>query len=139
MLAPPPPPLQPRPDGSHFGLGWDTVLRTAAGVRYSKNGGVPGISTFVEHDPSGVDWVLLMNGTSGQKKGPKPLGHILPKMRQAIHGVEHWPQPRSVRPILQRQRVRGKAEGRSPQPYFPAGVCSSSSHRLKNVVPLNSM
>ena len=53
----PPPPLQPRKDGSHFGLGWDTVLPTSAGVRYGKNGGVAGISTYVEHDPIGVDWV----------------------------------------------------------------------------------
>ncbi len=91
MLAPQPPPLKMRPNGSHFGLGWDTVLRTAEGVRYSKNGGVAGISTYVEHDPIGVDWVLLMNGSS-EKKGPKALGHVIPEIRRAILNVEHWPE-----------------------------------------------
>jgi len=90
MLAPAPPPLQPRKNGSHFGLGWDSVLRTPAGVRYGKNGGVAGISTYVEHDPIGVDWVLLMNGAT-KKKGPKALGHAMTEIRRALHQVEHWP------------------------------------------------
>jgi N-acyl-D-amino-acid deacylase len=92
MLAPAPPPLQPRKDGSHFGLGWDSVLRTSAGVRYGKNGGVAGIGTYVEHDPIGVDWVLLLNGSpKKKKKGPKPLGHAIAEIGRAIHQVEHWP------------------------------------------------
>ncbi|HEX4142448.1 MAG TPA: serine hydrolase domain-containing protein [Pirellulales bacterium] len=90
MLAPAPPPLRPRKDGSHFGLGWDSVLRTPAGIRWGKNGGVSGISTYVEHDPIGVDWVLLMNGST-RKKGPKALGHAMKAMRVAIHQIEHWP------------------------------------------------
>ncbi len=66
------------------------MLRTPAGVRYGKNGGVPGISTYVEHDPIGVDWVLLMNGSTS-KKGPKALGHAIPEIRRAIQQIEHWP------------------------------------------------
>jgi N-acyl-D-amino-acid deacylase len=91
MLAPPAPPLEARPDGSYFGLGWDTVLRTPAGIRYSKNGGVAGISTFAEHDPNGVDWVLLMNGASGQKQDPKALAWIVPRIRQAVMQNQRWP------------------------------------------------
>ena len=59
-------------------------------VRYSKNGGVAGISTYAEHDPIGVDWVLLMNGST-TRTGPKALGHATAEIRRAIHAVEHWP------------------------------------------------
>ncbi|HTU27534.1 MAG TPA: serine hydrolase domain-containing protein [Pirellulales bacterium] len=92
MFAPPPPPLKPRENGSYFGLGWDSVLHTPEGLRYGKNGGVDGISTYVEHDPVGVDWVLLLNArTPKEKKGPTALDHAIKGIRQAIHNVERWP------------------------------------------------
>ena len=81
----------PRTPPRRSGLGLTTVLPTPAGPRYGKNGGVAGISTFVEHDPGGVDWVLLFNG-SGPKKGPDALAQAIPQIRQAVHDAQQWPK-----------------------------------------------
>jgi N-acyl-D-amino-acid deacylase len=61
MLAVPPPPLPPRKNGSHFGLGWDTVSQEGTTWDFSKNGGKPGVMTWLEHRPNGVDWALMFN------------------------------------------------------------------------------
>jgi len=63
MLEPPPRPLQPRPNGTWFGLGWDSVLRTDKTVSYFKDGSYQGIRTFMKRLPTGVNWVLLYNAS----------------------------------------------------------------------------
>lgn len=92
MLAPPPAPLTPRKNGSHFGLGWDVVLPGRGGPRFSKNGGVPGIHAYIEHLPSGVDWVVLLNGGEREAGKPTPLSYCTQRVREAIGRVNRWPQ-----------------------------------------------
>jgi CubicO group peptidase (beta-lactamase class C family) len=92
MLAPPPPPLPLRPNGSHFGLGWDRVIKTAEGWEYSKNGGKPGVSAYIQHLANGVDWVVLFN--SGHENIPgeqTPLGRARRDIPAAIRAVTVWP------------------------------------------------
>jgi len=76
MLAKPEPPLHIRPTGSWFGLGWDTVREIpdwphGEGLAYGKDGGVNGISTWFEHLPGGIDWVVLFNGSNPDTPEPK--------------------------------------------------------------------
>ncbi len=63
MLAPPPPPLKPRPNGSHFGLGWDLVQKLPYGTGYSKGGSWTGIQTSLKRGADGICSVLLFNGS----------------------------------------------------------------------------
>jgi CubicO group peptidase (beta-lactamase class C family) len=76
MLAPPVAPLQPRSNGSAFGLGWDVVSRTAKDpdtVFYGKNGGIAGAHTWVEHRPDGIVYAAFYNGGSGIGAHPSGL------------------------------------------------------------------
>jgi N-acyl-D-amino-acid deacylase len=104
MLAAPPPPLKPRENGGHFGLGWDVVLAGGDGVRYSKNGGVPGIHAYIEHLPGGLDWVVLLNGGQHQPDQPSPLGFCAKRLREAIRRTGHWPQ----RDLFERHSTSGR-------------------------------
>jgi N-acyl-D-amino-acid deacylase len=63
MLEPPPAPVRPRPDGTYFGLGWDSVLVKDKAVAYFKNGSNPGMRTFMKRRPNGVNWALLYNAS----------------------------------------------------------------------------
>jgi CubicO group peptidase (beta-lactamase class C family) len=94
MLAKPLPPLKARSNHSWYGLGWDEVREIhdwphGKGLAYGKDGGVNGISTYIEHLPGDIDWVVLFNGAlpegaenkdekKNEKKGPdssdKPAG-----------------------------------------------------------------
>ena len=107
MLAPPPPPLAARADGSHFGLGWDVVLPVGGDFRFSKNGGVPGIHTYVEHMPGGVDWVVLLNGGDRRPGKPSALGYCTKHIRQAIQQTKRWPP----RDLFERPRPAARPSG----------------------------
>jgi N-acyl-D-amino-acid deacylase len=62
MLEAPPAPLKPRPDGTHFGLGWDSVVGGKT-FGYFKDGSYQGMRTFMKRLPTGVSWVLLYNAS----------------------------------------------------------------------------
>lgn len=91
MLAPPPPPIPPRPNGTHFGMGWDSVRRGPEGVFYEKDGGVLGTTTWVEHRPNGAAWVLLIN-SSNRADGPELHRVFLREIRRAIDETTVWPE-----------------------------------------------
>lgn len=97
MLAPLPS-LGKKPGARHNGLGWDVVERSAEGVRYTKNGGVPGIATWIEHLPNGICWAAFFNGNFGSaneeeqerpRKGASP--RPWPLLREAIQKIDKWP------------------------------------------------
>lgn len=90
MLAPPPPPIPLRSDGGHFGMGWDDVLHRPEGVLYSKDGGVLGTTTWIEHRPSGASWVLLIN-SSNRADGPELHRAFVSEIRQALDATATWP------------------------------------------------
>lgn len=90
MLAPPPPPIPLRPNGSHFGMGWDSVLRRPEGVLYEKDGGVMGTTTWVEHRPNGASWVLLIN-SSNRADGPELHREFISQIRGALDATTEWP------------------------------------------------
>jgi hypothetical protein len=97
MLSPPAPPLHPKPNGSHNGLGWDVVQPVGEGYAYNKNGGIAGISTFMEHRPDGVDFFVAFNGSSKVEDEEAP-GTLHPggppyiAVKQAIERTDNWPQ-----------------------------------------------
>ncbi|MBS1955318.1 MAG: beta-lactamase family protein [Cyanobacteria bacterium SZAS-4] len=91
MVAPVPAPVAVRENGSTFGLGWDSVKTTPDGILFEKNGGVPGVHTYIEHLPNNVDWVVIFNGTGVDQK-PKVMGAALRSLHQALSDVKDWPQ-----------------------------------------------
>jgi hypothetical protein len=72
-------------------MGWDVVEETPAGVLYHKDGGVDGTMTWVEHDPSGADWVLLFNASKGKPAGPDLHQEFQRSIRAAIAATTTWP------------------------------------------------
>jgi N-acyl-D-amino-acid deacylase len=63
MLEPPPEPLKPRPNGTYYGLGWDSVFVKDKTFGYYKDGSYQGMRTFMKRLPTGVNWVLLYNAS----------------------------------------------------------------------------
>jgi N-acyl-D-amino-acid deacylase len=62
MVAPPPPPLKARPNGTHPGLGWPDVFATPRGPGYAHDGSWHGMRTFMKCNPAkGVNWALMFN------------------------------------------------------------------------------
>lgn len=99
MLSPPPG-LPLRENGSYFGMGWDRVVpprggSAAAGnpfasYEYSKNGGLPGVSTLVQHLTNGVDWALLVNSSSSHEQ-PPPEKTISTPLEARLRSLPAWP------------------------------------------------
>jgi hypothetical protein len=93
MLAPPPPPLKPRPGKTWYGLGWDLVRITPQGPMYWKDGLLPGTRTFMGHMPSGVDWVMLFNSGEGMTT-TDVAGELDPRrdLEPNVQGTQAWPE-----------------------------------------------
>jgi CubicO group peptidase (beta-lactamase class C family) len=126
MLARPEPPLEIRKNGSWFGLGWDSVHEMRNwphepavtvgnlsdqekqfdidNLAYGKDGGVPGISTWIEHLPGGSDWVIFFNGSEkrhtehpdeAERPSESPTGNALQDARKQVvdllREVKQWP------------------------------------------------
>jgi N-acyl-D-amino-acid deacylase len=95
MLAPLPS-LGKQANQRHNGLGWDIVQRFPEGVLFSKNGGVAGITTWMEHLPNGVCWALFFNGNlkgADEEEQPRKSAHKKPWpiLREAIENIADWP------------------------------------------------
>ncbi len=79
-----------RSSGTWFGLGWDVVETTPAGVCYAKDGelGGGGANTYFGHQAPDVDWVILFNGG----KDPKKIdGEAFRAVKRTIAGIQSWP------------------------------------------------
>jgi N-acyl-D-amino-acid deacylase len=97
MLGPPPPPLKLRPTGAFFGLGWDAVKRSREGIDYHKNGGIAGISTFIEHMPNGVDFAVLFNWSRDRRgaeedRAREQKGAPWGELKAEIERLRQWPR-----------------------------------------------
>jgi CubicO group peptidase (beta-lactamase class C family) len=84
------PTVRPHRDGSYTGLGWDVVKPMDGGFLYRKNGGVPGIATYMEHRPDGVNWALFFNASPGAGSVEKAGAWRRP-IQEAIEKTEQWP------------------------------------------------
>lgn len=92
MLSPPPPPASPRPDGGHFGMGWDQVRESPRGLSYRKNGGLLGVHGWLEHRDDGVDWALFWNGGRVEDEEKKAVPKaVVKRVGDAISEVRTWP------------------------------------------------
>jgi N-acyl-D-amino-acid deacylase len=115
MLARPTPPLAVRKNNTWFGLGWDSVRempnwphlekKPADDLAYGKDGGILGISTWIEHLPGGIDWVVLFNGSprhrenhpeEAERPSESPQGNALQDARKEVvellRGIKEWPR-----------------------------------------------
>jgi CubicO group peptidase (beta-lactamase class C family) len=63
MLEPPPRPIQPRANGTWFGLGWDSVQVQGEAFAYFKDGSYQGMRTYMKRLGTGVNWALLYNAS----------------------------------------------------------------------------
>lgn len=63
MIELPPKPLGARENGTHVGLGWDSVILTDKSFGYFKDGNWYGMRGFMKRLPNGVNWVLLFNAS----------------------------------------------------------------------------
>jgi CubicO group peptidase (beta-lactamase class C family) len=92
MVAPPPPPIETKPGRPHVGLGWDAVVNTPRGAGFSKDGGKPGVSAWVQHRPDGVSWAFMINTTRANKvEGPNPAAEIRRLVNDALDHQATWP------------------------------------------------
>ncbi len=92
MTAPPPPPVQPREDGSHFGMGWDQVQKTPRGFSYRKNGGLFGVHSWIAHRDDGIDWALFWNGGRQTEDGTEPAPkEFIGRVEEVLMNIKSWP------------------------------------------------
>jgi len=92
MLAAPSPPLALRRNGSHIGLGWDSVTEESGGIQFHKMGSVAGARAYIEHRADGIDWVLLLNSDGQVQDQPPAAGEIIDKIHEAIDATRRdWP------------------------------------------------
>ncbi len=109
MLAKPEAPLKVRKNGAWFGLGWDVVREMpkwphGKDLAYGKNGGLAGASTWIEHLPGGIDWVVFLNASgrepprpedSGKQPPPKTPGALEDTQKRVVEllrNVKKWPE-----------------------------------------------
>jgi N-acyl-D-amino-acid deacylase len=92
MLAPPPAPLQARPDGTYNGLGWPTVTPAADGFGYAHDGNFHGMRTFMKRSPRGVNWALLFNvSTQPDPVDAKMIAQAVQETRRRVESFEQYP------------------------------------------------
>jgi CubicO group peptidase (beta-lactamase class C family) len=92
MLAPLPLPMVNRKNGTHYGLGLDTVRVERAGAFYTKNGAISGVHAQIEHLANGVDFAIFFNGgTNGDGSSARPLAPALKRLRPALCNMSQWP------------------------------------------------
>jgi len=84
LVAPVPPPVPPRANGFHFGLGLDRVYQNQSGTGYMKNGGVPGVHAQVEHLPGDIDFCVFFNGAGHPDQGKKVIGFTCDTIREML-------------------------------------------------------
>jgi hypothetical protein len=90
MFALPPPPLRPRPDGTHAGLGWPFVSMT--GDSYMHDGMWNGMRTFLKRSPRGVNWALAFNvSIQPDMADQQILKAVVEEVRAEVDRLEKYP------------------------------------------------
>jgi N-acyl-D-amino-acid deacylase len=92
MFSPPPPPVPLRKNGTHFGMGWDAVGYTPEGQWYTKDGGLSGTRTRIEHRPNGVNFAVFINSGMDHSVGMELGEEMLREIRNTITEIPDWPK-----------------------------------------------
>src|SRR5262249_29073068 len=93
MVAPPPAPQKPRPDGSHFGLGWDTGKKLADGNGYQKGGSWPGVRSMVKHRVDGINTVILSNAVAQLDQLDFQVANdAIREVHEVMNDIKEWPR-----------------------------------------------
>jgi N-acyl-D-amino-acid deacylase len=93
MLAPPPPPLMPRPDGTWTGLGWDIAVRSDSKFGYAKDGLWIGMRTFMKRSPNGISWALLFNASMQMDaEDSKAMADSLKRVLENVETLDKLPK-----------------------------------------------
>lgn len=86
------PPLQARANGTHVGLGWDSVLLNDKEYGYFKDGSWFGMRTFMKRNPNGVNWVLLFNASMNPDTNDTKLAaDAVQEIRRRVESLEKYP------------------------------------------------
>jgi N-acyl-D-amino-acid deacylase len=89
MIELPPKPLGPRENGTHVGLGWDSVILPENGFGYYKDGSWYGMRAFMKRLPSGVNWVLVFNASmQPDSVDTRTVGDAVQDVRKHIEEIE---------------------------------------------------
>jgi CubicO group peptidase (beta-lactamase class C family) len=88
MLATPPK-IPARPDGTHVGLGWDTVVLKEKEFGYFKDGNWFGMRSFMRRQVNGVNAVLLFNASlQPDSQDLKSVGDAAAEVRKHLESIE---------------------------------------------------
>jgi N-acyl-D-amino-acid deacylase len=92
MLAPPPPPIEPKADGTYPGLGWPVARWTPKGFGYAHDGNFHGMRTFMKRSLKGVNFVLLFNvSTQPDPAESRMIAQAVQETRNRVEAIEHYP------------------------------------------------
>jgi N-acyl-D-amino-acid deacylase len=87
-----PPPLEPRANGTHVGLGWDSVVQTDGGYGWFKDGSWYGMRSFMKRNPNGVSWALLFNASMNPDTlDTKLAADAVQEVRHALEQIQKLP------------------------------------------------
>jgi N-acyl-D-amino-acid deacylase len=90
MVEPPPKPLEPFPDGTHVGLGWDKVQTEGKRFGYFKSGNLPGWRTFSKRRYDGLKWVLLFNASMDfDAEDAQRISAAMKQIHERLEGLKH--------------------------------------------------
>src|SRR5262249_24434268 len=92
MIELPPAPLQPRDNGPHVGLGWDSVILKDKEYGYCKDGSWVGMRAFMKRLPEGVNWVLLFNASMNMDPlDTRIVSDAVHEVRKTLEGLQKFP------------------------------------------------
>ena len=92
MVAPPPAPIKPRPNGTHPGLGWDQVRLYPEAHSYQKGGALPGVHSIIKHTADRLDWAFFCNGGRIVDGEGSVMATAIKAIEDEIAKVETWPK-----------------------------------------------
>jgi len=91
MIAQPPKPLGPRQNGTHVGLGWDSVLLPEKQFAYFKDGSWFGMRSYMKRLPNGVNWALFFNASmQPDSQDLRTVADAVRDARQHIEKIERY-------------------------------------------------
>jgi N-acyl-D-amino-acid deacylase len=91
MLELPPKPLGERENGTHVGLGWDSVILPEKTFGYFKDGNWYGMRAYMKRLPNGVNWVLLLNASAQPDSlDVKTVADAVQDMRKHIEEIKEF-------------------------------------------------